>query len=142
MARKSLRERVEAASERERGFPRGLARVQGHLTLRGFASRKSGTREPRNGESGRQSGSRGPDDWAVSNSTGMLGMVTVAKAGFALLVGLGVFFLLAPTSGADSRCFSLLTEVPCSGELAFAAGAVAAAVVGLALWLMGRRRAT
>jgi len=70
-------------------------------------------------------------------------MATMAKLGFALLVGFVVFAILVPTSGSGFRCFSLLAfEVPCDGRLAFAAGAASAAVVGLALWLMGRRRVT
>jgi len=41
-------------------------------------------------------------------------MATMAKLGFALLVGFVVFAILVPTSGSGSRCFSLLAfEVPC-----------------------------
>jgi hypothetical protein len=70
-------------------------------------------------------------------------MATVVRLGFALLVGFVVFVILVPTSGAGSRCFSLLAfDVPCDGRLAFAAGAAGAAVVSLALWLMRRRRVT
>jgi hypothetical protein len=70
-------------------------------------------------------------------------MATIVRVGVALLVGFVVFVVLVPTSGAGSRCFSLLAfEVPCEGGVAAAAGATAAAVVGVALWLRGRRRAT
>jgi hypothetical protein len=70
-------------------------------------------------------------------------MATIAKVGAALLVGFLVFVILVPTSGAGSRCFSLLAfQVPCEGGVAAAAGVTTAAVIGLGLWLTGRRRST
>lgn len=70
-------------------------------------------------------------------------MATMVRVGLALLVGFIVFVVLVPTSGAGSRCYSLLAfEVPCEGAVAAAAGATSAAVVGVALWLTGRRRVT
>lgn len=70
-------------------------------------------------------------------------MTTIVRSGLALLVGFVVFVVLVPTSGAGSRCYSLLAfEVPCEGALAAGAGAVSAVVVGLALWLTRRGRVT
>jgi hypothetical protein len=64
------------------------------------------------------------------------------RFGFALLAGIVVFAILVPTSGAGSRCYSLLTfEVPCQGALAFAAGVASAAILGAVLWWAGRPRA-
>lgn len=61
---------------------------------------------------------------------------TVMKVAVALLAGIVMFVVLVPTSGAGPFCYSLLAiRVPCEGELAFAAGAVTAGVIGLALWL-------
>jgi hypothetical protein len=69
-------------------------------------------------------------------------VATILRLAFAILVGFAVFFILAPTSGAGARCFSSLFEfeVPCSGELAIAAGAAAALVVGIVFWRISRRR--
>ena len=70
-------------------------------------------------------------------------MATMVWVGFALLVGFVVFVVLAPTSGAGSQCYSLLAfQVPCEGALAAAAGVMTSAVIGVALWLRGRRRVT
>ncbi|MGH2456625.1 MAG: hypothetical protein ACRDHD_10270 [Candidatus Limnocylindria bacterium] len=70
-------------------------------------------------------------------------MATMMRLGLALLVGLVVFVVLVPTSGAGNRCYSLLAfEVGCEGAVAAAAGATSAAVVGVALWLAGRLRVT
>lgn len=67
-------------------------------------------------------------------------MGTVVRLAAALLIGLMVFVVLVPTSGAGTRCFSLLSfQVPCQGAVAAVAGAAAAAIVGLGLWLAGRR---
>jgi len=71
----------------------------------------------------------------------MQAMATMLRLGFALLAGFVVFTILVPTSGAGTRCYSLLAfEVPCEGGLAVAAGTASAAVVGVALWLTGRAR--
>jgi hypothetical protein len=70
-------------------------------------------------------------------------MATIVRVGVALLVGFVVFVVLVPTSGAGSRCYSLLAfQVPCEGALAAAAGATTAALIGVGLWLTGRRRVT
>ena len=67
----------------------------------------------------------------------------MVRVGAALLVGFVVFVVLVPTSGAGSRCFSLLAfQVPCEGAVAAAAGATTAALLGVGLWLTGRRRNT
>jgi hypothetical protein len=71
------------------------------------------------------------------------GMATLIRSGVAFLVGFASFVILVPTSGAGDRCFSLLTfQVPCESELALAAAAASAAVVGVVLWLVSRQRAT
>jgi hypothetical protein len=58
------------------------------------------------------------------------------RLGVALLTGFGMFLILVPTSGAREWCFSLLAfRVACQGELAMAAGALTAGLVGLATWL-------
>jgi hypothetical protein len=79
---------------------------------------------------------RAADHW------GMPAMIL--KIGLALLGGFAVFAILAPTSGAGARCYSFLfgIEVPCEGGLAIAAGAVSAAVLGVALWRASRPRMT
>ena len=70
-------------------------------------------------------------------------MATVLRVGAALIVGFVVYAVLVPTSGAGSRCFSLLAfQVPCEGAVAAVAGPTTAAVVGVGLWLTGRRRTT
>jgi hypothetical protein len=66
---------------------------------------------------------------------------TVGRAGAAVLVGLVVFVILVPTSGAADMCFSLLPglRVPCDGALAATAGVISAAIAGIGLWRMRRR---
>lgn len=70
---------------------------------------------------------------------------TVAKVAVALLAGFVVLVLLFPWGGGlDSdppQCFSMFGwySVPCGGGPAVVAAATAV-VVGLALWLMCRRR--
>ena len=60
-----------------------------------------------------------------------------------LLVGLGVLVLLFPASGVDSDppvCRSVFFYVvPCEAWIAWAAGAAAASLIGLALWVDSRR---
>jgi hypothetical protein len=61
----------------------------------------------------------------------------------ALLAGLVVIAALLPWYGVDSDppvCWSMFDYVvPCGSELALAAGAATAGVVGLAQWLADRR---
>ena len=70
--------------------------------------------------------------------------MTVAKIAVALLVGIVVFVLLYPASIADTiplQCSSMVgLGAPCDGGLAIPAGAAAAVIVGLLLWLRDRRR--
>ena len=64
------------------------------------------------------------------------------RIGLALLVGVVVFMVLVPTSGAGNQCYSVVTfAVPCEGAIAVTAGAVSSAVTALALWAVSRRRA-
>jgi hypothetical protein len=60
-----------------------------------------------------------------------------------LLAGLAVLLLLFPGSGIDRQppeCYSMFGyTVPCGGQLALVAAAMAAGVVGFALWLYDRR---
>ena len=69
---------------------------------------------------------------------------TVAKVAVALLAGLVVLLLFFPASRIDPlppQFFSVFGySVPCGGGLAVAAGAAAAALVGLSFWLKSRRR--
>lgn len=62
----------------------------------------------------------------------------------ALLAGLVALVLLFPGSGIDGlppECYSLFGYVvPCDAWVAWAAGAATAGVVGLALWVIDRRR--
>lgn len=62
----------------------------------------------------------------------------------ALLAGLAVLLLLFPASGVDPIppvCYSILGYVvPCDAWVAWAAGAATAGLVGLAMWVMDRRR--
>jgi hypothetical protein len=62
----------------------------------------------------------------------------------ALLAGLAVVVLLVPGSGIDRQppeCYSVFGYVvPCDAWVAWAAGATTAAVVGLGLWFIDRRR--
>lgn len=68
-----------------------------------------------------------------------------AKVAVAVLAGLIVLVLLFPASGVDTsppQCFSAFGyTVPCEALPwpAVAAGAATAAVVGLFLWIAGRR---
>lgn len=70
--------------------------------------------------------------------------VTVVKSVVSLIAGLVVLVLLFPAGGVDPippQCWSAFEySVPCGTGLSFAAGAATAGVVGLALWLDGRRR--
>lgn len=63
----------------------------------------------------------------------------------ALLAGVLVWVLLAPTGGVDTlppQCSGVFGYgVPCGAGLSLAAGAATAGFVGLALWRTGRRRA-
>jgi len=69
---------------------------------------------------------------------------TLAKVALALLAGLVVLVLLFPGSGVDTlppQCVSVFGySVPCAGGVAVAAGAATAGVVGLLLWIAGRRK--
>lgn len=71
---------------------------------------------------------------------------TVVMVALALLAGIVVFGLLTPVHGADTiplQCFSVVGyQVPCDNGVALTAGATTAAIVGLALWLKDRRRAS
>ena len=62
----------------------------------------------------------------------------------ALLAGLVVLVLLFPGSGIARQpmeCYSMFGYVvPCDAWVAWAAGAATAGVVGLALWVIDRRR--
>lgn len=62
----------------------------------------------------------------------------------ALLAGLVVLVLLFPGGGIDRQppeCYSMFGYVvPCDAWVAWAAGAATAGVVGLALWVVDRRR--
>lgn len=66
------------------------------------------------------------------------------KIGIPIIAGFVVVVLLIPASGVDSdiaRCQSVLGyDVPCGVWLSLAAGAAISGVVGLALWLNGRRK--
>jgi hypothetical protein len=71
-------------------------------------------------------------------------MGTIWRLVLALLVGFAVFYVLAPTSGAGSRCYSwpFGLEVPCGIEFAMGIGAAAAVVIGVGLLWGKRRRVT
>ncbi len=70
-------------------------------------------------------------------------MTITVRVAVALLVGLVVFLVLVPTSGAGSLCYSLLSfQVACDGAPAAVAAVSSAALVGVILWLTGRRRVT
>ncbi len=62
----------------------------------------------------------------------------------ALLAGLVALILLFPGSGTAAQppiCYSIFGYVvPCDAWVAWAAGGAAAGVVGLALWMIDRRR--
>jgi hypothetical protein len=58
----------------------------------------------------------------------------------ALLIGFAVFYVLAPTSGAGSRCYEspLGLQVPCGIEFALGIGAAAVVLIGaVLLWRSG-----
>ncbi len=61
----------------------------------------------------------------------------------ALLAGVAVLLLLFPGSGIDRQppeCYAMLGYVvPCGGGLAVVAAAAVAGLVGVALWIYGRR---
>lgn len=69
---------------------------------------------------------------------------TWAKVAMALLAGIVVLVLLLPASGIEPIppvCYSVFGyTVPCDAGWALAAGAATAGVVGLLLWIAGRRR--
>lgn len=65
------------------------------------------------------------------------------RIALAVVVGIAVFFVVVPTSGVESHCYSVLAfEVPCEGGAAAAIGATTTVVVGLVLWLVRRRSAS
>lgn len=68
----------------------------------------------------------------------------LAKFVIALLAGLVVLVLLFPASGVmplPPQCFSVFGySVPCESGVAVAAGLGIAGIVGLLLWIAGRRR--
>ena len=68
---------------------------------------------------------------------------TLAKVVIALLAGLVVLVLLFPGSGVmpqPPQCFSVFGYgVPCESGVAVAAGLATAGMVGLMLWIAGRR---
>jgi hypothetical protein len=68
-------------------------------------------------------------------------MATIWRLTQALLVGFVVFYVLAPTSGAGSRCYEwpFGLEVPCGIEVAVGIGAAAAVLIGLGLMWAQRR---
>jgi hypothetical protein len=69
----------------------------------------------------------------------MHGVAHTLRVGLALFIGFVVFVVLVPTSGAGSRCYSILAlSVPCDGALAGVAATISVAIVGLALWLWSR----
>jgi hypothetical protein len=68
---------------------------------------------------------------------------TLAKLAIASLAGLVVFVLLFPGSGVTPQppqCYSVFGySVPCESGVAAAAGVATAGVVGLLLWIAGRK---
>ena len=71
-------------------------------------------------------------------------MATIWRLALALLIGLAVFYVLAPTSGAGSRCYEwpFGQEVPCGIEFAIGVGAAAVVLIGMGLLWAQRRRVT
>jgi hypothetical protein len=69
---------------------------------------------------------------------------TAAKLAIVVLAGLIVLVLLLPVSGVDTlppECYSVFGyTVPCGSGISVAAGAAAAAIIGLLLWFAGRPR--
>ncbi len=73
------------------------------------------------------------------------GTSTMAKVAIAVGAGIVVLLLLFRSGGVDSRpplCSSIFNwySVPCEGWVAPAAAAATAAIIGLALWWMDRRK--
>jgi hypothetical protein len=65
----------------------------------------------------------------------------LTKLVIALVAGFIVFFVLAPTSGAEPPlCYSLLGQTGCDWRVAATAGLLTGAFVGFALWLGSRIR--
>ena len=71
-------------------------------------------------------------------------LMAAFKVGIPIIAGFVVVVLLIPAGGVDSdipRCQSVLGyRVPCDVWLSLVAGAAMSGVVGLALWLNGRRK--
>lgn len=69
---------------------------------------------------------------------------TAAILAIVVLAGLVVLVLLFPASGVDTQppaCYSVFGyQVPCGDGVAVAAGAAAAAAIGLLLWIVSRWR--
>jgi len=73
------------------------------------------------------------------------GTSTMAKVAIAVGAGIVVLLLLFRSGGVDSQppvCSSIFNwySVPCEGWLAPAAAMTTAAIVGLTLWWMDRRK--
>ena len=70
-------------------------------------------------------------------------MAVIWRLALALLVGFAVFYVLAPLSGAGSRCYSWWGfEVPCGIEMAVGIGAAAAVLISVGLLWAQRRPMT
>ena len=69
-------------------------------------------------------------------------MGTIWRLVLALPVGFAVFYVLAPTSGAGSRCYSwpFGLAVPCGIEFAIGIGATVAVLIGVGLLWAKRGR--
>jgi hypothetical protein len=80
----------------------------------------------------------------MDQTTGLSSRLRPRTIVVALLAGLVVLALLFPGSGIDRQpqeCYSMFGYVvPCDAWVAWAAGAATAAVVGLGLWVIDRRR--
>jgi len=73
------------------------------------------------------------------------GTSTMAKVAIAFGAGIFVLLLLFRSGGVDSQppvCSSIFNwySVPCEGWVAPVAAAATAAIIGLALWWMDRRK--